>query len=189
VIDILKTIKNDLRRWKEEDKVLYNFEQTPAETAAYVLAKKDLIEFPNCKTSNGADTPFLTNSTHEPMYDGRTLKQRIEWADKTDKYYTGGTILHIWLNEQPNVLAAKQLVKNVLQYNIPYFTLTPTITHCDDCGKVSYGIRKKCPHCKGENIENFTRVVGYYAPISRFNPGQHSQHMIKKTFDEEIKNV
>jgi ribonucleoside-triphosphate reductase (formate) len=187
VISILEMMKKEIRRWKEEDGILYNFEQTPAETASYALAKKDREHFPDGFVSTGDNNvPFLTNSTHEPMYDGRTLQQRLEWADKTDKYYTGGTILHIWLNEKPNVASAKALVKKVLKYNIPYFTLTPSITQCSDCGKISYGIRTKCPHCKGENVESLTRVVGYYAPMSRFNIGQYEQHMAKKYFDREI---
>ena len=143
VVGTLKKMKTKIREWKTEDGFLYNFEQTPAESASYVMAKKTLKHFPDAFVSRGSDgTPFLTNSTHEPMYNRRTLPERLEWTSKTDHFYTGGTILHIWLNERPNLASVKSLVRKVLDYNIPYFTITPTVTHCEDCGRISYGIRK-----------------------------------------------
>lgn len=190
VLETLKFMKDRLRTWKAEDGFLYNLEQTPAETAAYVMAKKDRELYPNCFVSTGPnDVPFLTNSTHEPMYNGRTLLERLEWTAKTDKFYSGGTILHIWLHEQPNIPAVKALVRAVLTYNIPYFTITPTVTHCGACGKVMYGIKERCSYCKSDNVEPMTRVVGYYAPISRFNPGQAEQHGVKIAFDKQVGEV
>jgi len=190
VLRVLDRMKKTLRKWGKEDGYLYNFEQTPAETASYKMAKEDIRLFPEAFVSTGTNgVPFLTNSTHEPMYNGRTLQERLEWASKTDSFYTGGTILHIWLHEKPNIASVKTLVRATLGYNIPYFTITPTVTHCGDCGKISYGPRDKCPHCGSLNVESLTRVVGYYAPMSRFNKGQHEQHGVKVAFDNQVDEV
>jgi ribonucleoside-triphosphate reductase len=68
----------------------------------------------------------------------------------------------------------KKLVRKMAEeYAVPYFTLTPTYSLCPNHGYIQ-GETGKCPKC-GETCEVFSRVVGYYRPVARWNDGKQEE--------------
>jgi ribonucleoside-triphosphate reductase len=81
----------------------------------------------------------------------------------------------------PDAEASKSFVKRVFtKYRIPYLTLTPTYSICPSHGYMS-GIVEKCPKCQ-KACEVYSRVVGYYRPVSNWNAGKQEEFRQRKTY-------
>ncbi|MBU1867071.1 MAG: anaerobic ribonucleoside-triphosphate reductase, partial [Candidatus Margulisbacteria bacterium] len=49
---------------------------------------------------------------------------------------------------------------------------SPEFTSCNQCGKITRGLRDKCQYCQSENIEGITRITGYFSRVSGWNKGK-----------------
>jgi ribonucleoside-triphosphate reductase len=75
----------------------------------------------------------------------------------------------------------RDLVKKVaFAYKLPYFTLTPTFSVCPEHGHMG-GEVHECPKC-GEPAEVYSRVVGYYRPVSRWNDGKQAEFAMREAY-------
>ncbi|MFN3814184.1 MAG: anaerobic ribonucleoside-triphosphate reductase, partial [Aquificaceae bacterium] len=88
--------------------------------------------------------------------------------------YTGGTVIHFFLQESPDNESVAKFVKLVFEkYPVPYITITPTFSVCEDHGYLK-GEYFFCPFCNKET-ETYSRVVGYYRPVQRWNRGKQEE--------------
>ena len=165
---------------------LYNLEATPGEGTTYRLAKKDKSQFPDIITA-GKEEPYYTNSTQLPVDYSTDLFEVLRLQDSLQTKYTGGTVLHGYLGEKihdPEV--TKNLIKTVFEnYELPYFSVTPTFSTCDDHGYLN-GEQFSCPKC-GKETEVWTRVVGFYRPVQAFNNGKFEEYKDRKEYILEAK--
>ena len=70
---------------------------------------------------------------------------------------------------------AKNLIKKAFtKYKLPYISLTPTFSICNDHGYIS-GEHFNCPTCN-KPAEVYTRVVGYLRPVQNFNKGKKAEY-------------
>jgi ribonucleoside-triphosphate reductase len=99
------------------------------------------------------------------------------------KMYTGGTVFHSFIGESiTDTDTCKNLVRKIAtNYQIPYFTITPTFSVCLSHGYLK-GEQFSCPNC-GEETEVYTRIVGYYRPVQNWNHGKKSEYKDRKLFD------
>ncbi len=189
---ILRHILDKLHEFEEEDGVLYNLEQTPAESTSYRLAMLDIKEFgaKNICVQGEPGAYYYTNSTHVPYNAEIPLQERIRIEAEFHPYFTGGCVTHIWLWEKPEIEALKNFVRRVLtNTKIAYLTITPTVTTCRNCGGLWHGIVEKCPTCGHVNsLEVWSRIVGYYRPVRLWNEGKRAEFFrrIHYTLDGEI---
>jgi ribonucleoside-triphosphate reductase len=65
-------------------------------------------------------------------------------------------------------------------YQVPYFTVTPTFSVCARHGYLK-GEQFSCPNC-GEETEVYTRIVGYYRPVQNWNLGKKSEFKERTAF-------
>lgn len=171
---------------------LYNLEATPAEGTIYSLAIRDKAHYPEIICANeaayqsGAE-PFYTNSTQLPVDYSDDLFGTLDNQDNLQTLYTGGTVLHIFLGERmPDIHSVKQLVKRISdQYGLPYFTLSPTFSVCQEHGYLK-GEVHHCPSCQAET-EVYSRVVGYLRPTAQWNKGKKAEFVMRKTYDAKEK--
>ena len=165
---------------------LYNLEATPGEGTTYRLAKKDKSQFPDIITA-GKEEPYYTNSTQLPVDYSTDLFEVLRLQDSLQTKYTGGTVLHGYLGEKihdPEV--TKNLIKTVFEnYQLPYFSVTPTFSTCDEHGYLD-GEQFSCPKC-GKETEVWTRVVGFYRPVQAFNNGKFEEYQERKEYILEAK--
>ncbi|WP_250258777.1 ribonucleoside triphosphate reductase [Dermabacter sp. Marseille-Q3180] len=183
-VRILDHIREKMVQFQEETGNLYNLEATPAEGATYRLAKADRERFPGILQAGTDENPYYTNSSQIPVGATEDPFEALEWQDELQTKYTGGTVLHLYMNEQmSSPKAAKQLVKRALSnFHLPYLTITPTFSICPSHGYLK-GEHRECPMC-GDVCEVWTRVMGYHRPVSSFNIGKKGEFEERKFFTE-----
>ena len=75
-----------------------------------------------------------------------------------------------------------KLVRTVAEnYELPYYTLSPTYSVCSEHGYIA-GEVYKCPHC-GKPTEVYSRITGYYRPVQNWNVGKAEEFRERKTYD------
>ncbi|MGC9356828.1 MAG: ribonucleoside triphosphate reductase [Anaerolineae bacterium] len=158
----LEYMREVLARFQSETGNLYNLEATPAEGATYRLARTDKERFPDIITAGTETAPYYTNSTHLPVAFSDDLFAVLDHQDPLQTLYTGGTVLHVFLGEQLNDWRqARRVVRTIAEnYELPYYTLTPTFSICPVHGYIP-GAHEYCPYeHTEEELERFGQVVG-----------------------------
>ena len=56
----------------------------------------------------------------------------------------------------------KLIIKLAKESGMVYFSYTPTQSICLDCGYRTTALIWECPKCGSTNIEQWSRIVGYY---------------------------
>ncbi len=181
-IKIMNYLRDIMVEFQEETGHYYNLEATPAEGTTYRLARIDKAEFPDIITA-GEEEPYYTNSTQLPVGYTDDILETVRLQDELQSLYTGGTVQHLYLGEKINdINVAKRLIQKVFsQSKMPYISITPTFSVCNDHGYIA-GEHFNCPHC-GKETEVYTRVVGYLRPVQNFNKGK------KEEYRERVKYV
>lgn len=171
---VLIFMRNKLVEYQTETGHLFNLEATPGEGTSYRLAKIDKKKYPDIITAGDTD-PYYTNSTQLPVNATDNIFDALEMQNDLQKLYTGGTVFHAFIGESiDDPTICKKLVRTIAEnYEIPYFTITPTYSICHEHGYLK-GEIYKCPHCN-KTTEVYSRIVGYYRPIQNWNQGKKSE--------------
>jgi anaerobic ribonucleoside-triphosphate reductase len=172
-IEILHFMRGVLKEFQAETGNLYNLEATPAESTSYRLARLDQQKYPQILTSGTDKHPYLTNSTQLNVDATRDVFEALQHQEAVQTLYTGGTIFHTFLPEAIDGETCRKLVKKIAQTRIPYFSITPTFSVCENHGYLK-GERPTCPDC-GTATEVFSRIVGYLRPIKTWNDGKREE--------------
>ncbi len=181
---VLNFMRDKLSDYQEEYGDLYNLEATPAESTSYRLAKHDRKHFPNIITaSEKGNTPYYTNSSHLPVGYTEDVFSALDIQDELQTLYTSGTVFHVFLGQKlPSWEASAKLVRKIAEnYRLPYYTLSPTYSVCQNHGYIA-GEVYKCPEC-GRKTEVYSRITGYYRPVQNWNDGKAEEFRNRKTYD------
>ncbi|MDR0355163.1 MAG: ribonucleoside triphosphate reductase [Deltaproteobacteria bacterium] len=191
-LEILNFLRNKLTDYQEKTEDLFNLEATPAEGTSYRLALMDQKRYDDMIFANGRAQdhksekapfrPFYTNSTLLPVDHTTDLFDALEHQDDLQSSYTGGTVLHSFIGEQiTDSEVVKSLIKKIASnYKLPYFTLTPTFSVCAKDGYL-VGEQHTCPRCS-EPTDVYSRVVGYFRPVARWNDGKQAEFKQRTTY-------
>ena len=188
--DILNHMRERLSDYQEQYGDLYNLEATPAESTTYRFAKHDLEQFPDIITAaQPGRSPFYTNSTHLPVGFTDDVFAALDVQDELQTLYTSGTVFHAFLGEKlPDWKAAANLVRKIAEnYELPYYTLSPTYSVCKTHGYIT-GEEYLCPKC-GEPTEVYSRITGYYRPVQNWNDGKAQEFRQRKLYDLAVSDV
>jgi len=182
---VLNHMRERLSDYQEEYGDLYNLEATPAESTAFRLAKHDVKRYPGIRTANENGTPYYTNSSHLPVGYTADIFEALDIQDKLQTLYTSGTVFHAFLGEKlPSWKSAASLVRKIAEnYELPYYTLSPTYSVCRDHGYIA-GEHFSCPHC-GNDTEVYSRITGYYRPVKNWNDGKSQEYKDRLVYDIE----
>jgi ribonucleoside-triphosphate reductase len=156
-IEILNHIRTKMVEFQEETGNLYNLEATPAEGTTYRFAKEDKKRFGNNIIQAGMDENiYYTNSSQIPVDLTDDPFEALELQDVLQTKYTGGTVLHLYMQERvSSTEACRKLVKNVISnFRLPYITITPLFSVCPKHGYIS-GEHEYCPKCDDELIARY----------------------------------
>ena len=181
-VRVLNHMRQRLSDYQEQYGDLYNLEATPAESTAYRLAKHDKQRYPDIITAHEGATPYYTNSSHLPVGYTEDVFAALDVQDKLQTLYTSGTVFHTFLGEKlPSWQSAAALVRKIAEnYELPYYTISPTYSVCADHGYLA-GEQKTCPIC-GKKTEVYSRITGYYRPVQNWNDGKSQEYQDRKTY-------
>ena len=148
---LLDHVRERLVQFQEETDHMYNLEATPAEGTTYRFAKEDKKRFPDILQAGTKDHPYYTNSSQLPVNFTDDPFEALERQDDLQRKYTGGTVLHLYMNETvSSAEACRDLVRRALtRFRLPYITITPTFSICPKHGYLP-GRHDFCPKCDAE---------------------------------------
>ncbi|MGC5628224.1 ribonucleoside triphosphate reductase [Georgenia sp. Z1344] len=189
---ILDHVRARLVDVQESTGHMFNLEATPAEGATYRFAKEDRKRFAGILQAGTEQQPYYTNSSQVPVAHTDDPFEALEMQDELQQKYTGGTVLHLYMNEQlSSGVACAALVRRALErFRLPYLTVTPTFSLCPTHGYLA-GEHLFCDRCAAERpdaepvpCEVWTRVMGYFRPVSSFNIGKKGEYAERTMFTE-----
>lgn len=150
---VLDHIREKMVMFQEETGHMYNLEATPAEGTTYRFAKEDKKRFPKILQAGTPDHPYYTNSSQLPVSYTDDPFEALEMQEDLQKKYTGGTVLHLYMNE---AISSPELCSDIVRraltnFRLPYITITPTFSVCPKHGYIP-GNHEFCPKCDAELI-------------------------------------
>ncbi|GAA0550839.1 ribonucleoside-triphosphate reductase [Rhizomicrobium palustre] len=152
-LEFLDHVRAKIVAFQEETGHLYNLEATPAEGTTYRFAREDKKRFPDILQAGSADQPYYTNSSQLPVGFTDDPFEALTRQEKLQRKYTGGTVLHLYMQERVSSgEACMKLVRRALtNFSLPYITVTPTFSICPKHGYIA-GEHVFCPKCDADLI-------------------------------------
>jgi ribonucleoside-triphosphate reductase len=164
---ILGTIKEQNKKHSINDAnrpFLFNSEVVPAEGLGGKNYKWDFLD--------GYWVPKDTNLYNSYFYNAHdntsVLDKFILHGRQTSQYCDGGSALHCNLDAHLSKEQYIKLIDFAIQEGTNYFTFNIPNSKCESCGHIVKAPITKCPKCGGEDITQYTRVIGYLRPIKAF---------------------
>ena len=156
--DILDTI-NEVKDSFDFD-FKFNIESIPAENCAGVICTADNLLFEQNRY-------FIYSNQWIPLTEKCTIQEKCRLGNILDKKCGGGCIAHINIeNRFANEQEAWDMLNYVASQGVIYFAFTTKINVCKD--KHAFIGTNQCPECGGDVADQYSRVVGFYTPVSGY---------------------
>ncbi len=140
-------------------------EQTPAESAAYRLAKLDLEHFPKeaervVKGNLAIGEIYYTNSTFLNVSHPVSPIERVKKEGKFHDMIEAGALSHVWIaDSRPDAGAVASFVRRTFDHTRnAQIAFSPEFTTCNTCFHVTRGLVDQCPRCGNAVIEGLTKI-------------------------------
>ena len=160
---VLGMIERLNKKYRTKD-VMFNCEMIPAENVGVKHAKWD--------REDGYFVPRdCYNSYFYIVEDENTNildKFRLH-GSKYIEHLTGGSALHMNLEEHLSQTQYRQLLRVAAREGCNYFTYNIPNTICNDCGHIDKRYLHECPKCGSHDIDYATRIIGYMKRVSSFS--------------------
>ena len=186
--EILKFIGEVTDECSEEQKAPCNVEQIPAENVAVKLAKKDRLLGFNDKYE-------IYSNQYVPLKDNSAdMFTRIRLVAHLDKYMSGGSILHININESDvSTDTLIDLAKAMYKQGVVYFAFNRLLAECTDCDHVFTTNKETfdknevvCPKCGSHNTECALRIVGFIRKFSSWSSERQAEGKQRKFYSNLV---
>jgi len=181
VLKVLEHIAKELNEVK--DNSMWNLEMTPAEGSAYKLALIDRKKFRNIFTMGTNAKPYYT-ALLIPPNEEIDVFDRVNIEEKILPVFTGGTVFRTFFGEKLPQDTTIKFIQKLSSTKIPYFDLTSVFSICKKDKTFHLGRHETCPQC-GSETEIYSRVVGYYRPVSKYNPGKEQEFKERRILTTE----
>lgn len=167
--EILGTIEDFNKKYRTKD-VMFNCEMIPAENVGVKHARWD--------REDGYFVPRdCYNSYFYIVEDPNTdviEKFRLH-GRKYIKHLTGGSALHMNLDEHLSAAQYRQLLRVAAKEGCNYFTFNIPNTVCNECGHIDKRYLHECPECGSHDLDYLTRVIGYLKRVSNFSAARQKE--------------
>lgn len=169
VLETINRVKDNFVKEHECD-FKFNVEMIPAENCAGVICTADNLLFEQNKY-------FIYSNQWIPLMEKCTIQEKCRLGSLFDAKCGGGCIAHIDIqNRFPTDEVAWDMLNYVASKGVIYFAFTTKISICED--RHAFIGTKNCPNCGKPIYDTYSRVVGFYVPISSY------QKIRKKEFDK-----
>jgi anaerobic ribonucleoside-triphosphate reductase len=172
----LQILNKEVNKLSIEYNIIGNIEQIPGETMVVKLCTTDKMLF-------GEEAVPYTMYTNQfvPLWADATIWERMAIDGKYNKLFTGGGIVHFNLGEHITSLQARKIINYAAESGCEHFALNSVYSKCAD-GHVSFGNHNECPQCQRQILEKFTRVVGFFVPVSSWNKTRREWEFPQRKF-------
>ncbi len=156
-------------------------EQTPAESTAYRFAKLDMKHYKEAhrvvKGNPSVDEIYYTNSTLFNVSAPIDPIERVKREGLFHPLIEAGSLTHVWLGEsRPSAESlANFVVKTFRMTQNDQVAFSPELTACVTCGRTSRGLHDLCSYCDSPDVEQITRITGYFTKVSSWNKGKRGE--------------
>lgn len=146
----------------------FNVEQVPAETLAIKFAEKDSHMY-------GMHLPIYSNQ-FIPLWVDCDIVDRIKLDGLFSQKLTGGGISHLNVGEQLTTIdQMKRLIEYAIHAGCEHFAVNYNFCVCADRHVTVSGVAKNCPLCNKPIKDYYTRIIGYFTPVSAWNKGRREE--------------
>ncbi len=171
---IFEVIHNTKAEFAKTVDYQINCEQIPGETAAAKLIKKDLFFYPDTAVT---DLPLYGNQ-FIPLGIKTTMQERIRIASMFDGFCNGGSILHVNIEAPFNTFEqAWDMLNYIADQGVTYFAFNTKIQVCKN-NHAFFG--KVCPECGEPVATEYTRIVGFYVPITTYSKERKAEYQMRE---------
>ena len=165
IFDVLNDVKDNFKC-----NFTFNIESIPGENCAGVICTADNLIYEQ-------DKYYIYSNQWIPLKEKCTIKEKCRLGNLFDKRCGGGAIAHINIEDR---FRSKDEAWDMLNYiasqGVIYFAFNGKISVCED--KHAFIGTKTCPVCGKPIADTYTRVVGFYTPVSSY------QKIRRREFDE-----
>lgn len=169
VQDVLGLIESYNHKYRTKD-TMFNCEMIPAENVGVKHAKWD--------REDGYVVPRDCYNSYFYIVEDDSLnivdKFKLH-GEKYIKHLTGGSALHMNLEEHLSKAQYRQLLRVAAKEGCNYFTFNIPNTICNDCGHIDKRYLKECPKCHSKNVDYMTRIIGYMKRVSNFSVARQKE--------------
>lgn len=174
ILDAMNEVKDRFTKEQSCD-FKFNIEFTPSENSAGVMCTADNLLFEK-------DKYFIYSNQWINLMNKCTLQEKCRLGSLFDKKCGGGTIAHINIeNRFPNKDVAWDMLNYVASHNVIYFAFNPKISVCED--KHAFMGTSTCPICGKPIADTYTRVVGFFTPVSAYQKIRKHEFDLRKWYD------
>lgn len=171
---IFKVIHQTKDQFALDKNYKINLEQVPGETAANKMLQADVLLYPETVID---DLPLYGNQ-FIPLGIKTTIQERVRIASTFDSYCNGGSIAHINIESPFDTFEkAWKLTEWIADQGLTYFAFNIKIQAC----KYNHAFFGDiCPECGGPVETEYTRVVGFYVPISTWSKQRKDEFKMRQ---------
>lgn len=166
---ILSVVEMLNKSYRTKD-VLFNCEMIPAENVGVKHAKWD--------REDGYFVPRDCYNSYFYIVEDESMnimdKFKLHGAPYIE-HLTGGSALHMNLEEHLSKEQYKQLLRVAAQEGCNYFTFNIPNTICNNCGHIDKRYLHECPACHSTNVDYMTRIIGYLKRVSNFSQARQKE--------------
>ena len=150
--------------------LMFNCEMIPAENVGVKHAKWDKQDGYTVKRDCYNSYFYVVEDEATNIIDKFRLHGR-----KYIEHLTGGSALHMNLDEHLSKAQYKQLLRVAIKEGCNYFTFNIPNTVCNSCGHIDKHNLKECPVCKSHDLDYLTRIIGYMKRVSNFSESRQKE--------------
>jgi len=169
VQEVLGVVEDYNKRYRTKD-IMFNCEMIPAENVGVKHAKWDKRDGYTVKRDCYNSYFYIVEDESLNIVDKFRLHGR-----KYIERLTGGSALHLNLEEHLSKEQYRQLLRVSTQEGCNYFTFNIPNTVCNDCGHIDKRHLKVCPSCQSKDLDYLTRIIGYMKRISNFSQSRQKE--------------
>jgi anaerobic ribonucleoside-triphosphate reductase len=168
-------------RLSRKHNMRFVLEQTPAESTAYRFAKLDMRLFRQAekvvKGNLSLDEIYYTNSTLFNVGAAMDAIERVKREGLFHPLIEAGSLTHVWLGEsRPSAESIANFIKKTFRMTQnDQIAFSPELTACVACGRTTRGLQDVCPYCNSDQVEQITRITGYFTKVSSWNKGKKGE--------------
>ena len=155
------------------------------DTRAENLVKLRKIE--NMQKIDNKHEYFILSNQWIPLMEKVTIQEKCRLGSVLDQKCGGGCIAHINIeNRFPTKKAAWDMLNYVASQGVIYFAFTTKINVCAD--RHAFIGTDTCPKCGKPVADTYSRVVGFYTPVSSYQAIRKHEWDLRKWYDALDKN-